>query len=154
MSLSDHDIELLAARVRLHFEPRLRATAYGLALPLARACGSRIKDLRPETKLCELQQWISLSEEGPAEKFVLSHSIVALLKEISHATAAQTPTRARLHTGRARRVAGELFQAARRRVVLRELMLRPGRTTFLDWVESRAGVRRSAEAKLRTVSLA
>ena len=152
MSLSDHDIELLAARVRLHFEPRLRATAYGLALPLARACGSRIKDLRPETKLCELRQWISLSEI-PTEKFALSHDIVSLLREISRATSAQTPTRTRLHTGRARRVACGLFEAARRRVFLRELMLRPGRTTFRDWVESRAKVRRRSDAKLAPLSL-
>jgi len=153
MPLSDRDIELLAARVRLHFEPRLRATAYGLALPLARACGSRIKDLRPETKLCELRQWISLSEVPP-EKFVLSNDMVALLREIGRATAAQTPTRTRLYTGRARRVACGLFEAVRGRVVLRELMLRAGRTTFRDWVESRAGVRHSAEAKPQTVSFA
>jgi hypothetical protein len=147
MPVSDRDVELFAARIRLHFEPDLRAVAYGLALPLARVCGARIKDLRPDTRLSEIRAWIGV--DVPAEDSLLSKDVLTLLEEISFATAAVTPTLTRLYTWRAGQVLSHLLETVRGRVILRELMLRSGQTTFREWVLSRAIARRCARGPLR-----
>jgi acyl carrier protein len=57
MTFSDQDLELFAARIRAHFDPELRQTAYQLALGIARCVGEKSKLLRPETTLAELFSW-------------------------------------------------------------------------------------------------
>jgi hypothetical protein len=140
MALSEQDIELFAARIRLHFEPDLRDTAYNLALPLARLCGARIKALRPETTLAEIRGWVggvSSAIEDP-----LSDTGSLDLPEESGGDAApgfnllRGPNAARL-----RRVMNGLIETARGQLVREELALRSGRTTFRQWVVARARAR-------------
>jgi hypothetical protein len=49
---------MYAARIRPHFPPELRETAYTLALPIARAAGAKAKLLRPETTIDEVLVWV------------------------------------------------------------------------------------------------
>jgi hypothetical protein len=143
MGISEQDIELFAARVRLHFEPPLRDAAYALSLPLARVCGARIKDLRPETTLNEIRGWI-VAADSPAGESVLGAETLRLLREIGRASTTDSAALKNVYSTKARRATIRLLETVRGRVVLRELLLRRGRTTFREWVESRAHARRSA----------
>jgi hypothetical protein len=58
MAITETDVELYAARIRPHFPPELRETAYSLALPLARVVGTKAKLLRPETTIDEILEWL------------------------------------------------------------------------------------------------
>jgi len=58
MAITDTDVELYAARIRPHFLPELRETAYSLALPIARVVGIKAKLLRPDTTIDEILKWI------------------------------------------------------------------------------------------------
>ena len=58
MAITETDVELYAARIRPHFPPELRETAYALALPIARVVGAKAKLLRPETTLDEILEWL------------------------------------------------------------------------------------------------
>jgi hypothetical protein len=58
MKITKSDLEMFAARIRPHFEPELRETAYQLALEIAHVVGAKVKDLRPETALVELFAWL------------------------------------------------------------------------------------------------
>jgi len=58
MAITDTDVELYAARIRPHFPPELRETAYSLALPIACVVGARAKLLRPETTIDEILEWL------------------------------------------------------------------------------------------------
>jgi hypothetical protein len=58
MPISEQDIELFAARVRLHFAPESRDVAYDYALRIAKIAGPRVKCLRPETTLGEIYGWL------------------------------------------------------------------------------------------------
>jgi hypothetical protein len=49
---------MYAARIRPHFPPELRDTAFSLALPIARVVGVRAKLLRPETTIDEIIEWL------------------------------------------------------------------------------------------------
>jgi hypothetical protein len=143
MAVSEADLELFAARIRLHFEPELRDAAYALALPLALACGARIKSLRPETSLAEIRGWMGLPNGSPG-RALLRDEALSLFKEIRLATRANSQAPRGLHVGRAQQVLRQLVDTARGRVIVRELRLRPPQTTFREWVLSRARVRRRA----------
>jgi hypothetical protein len=58
MAITETDVELYAARIRPHFPPELRETAYLLALPIARVVGAKAKLLRPETTIDEILEWL------------------------------------------------------------------------------------------------
>src|SRR5687767_13897031 len=58
MAITETDVELLAARIRPHFPPELRETAYSLALSIARVVGIKAKLLRPDTPIDEILEWI------------------------------------------------------------------------------------------------
>jgi hypothetical protein len=58
MAITETDVEMYAARIRAHFAPELRETAFSLALPIARVVGSKAKSLRPETTLGEIIEWL------------------------------------------------------------------------------------------------
>jgi hypothetical protein len=143
MAVSEADLELFAARIRLHFEPELRDAAYALALPLALACGARIKSLRPETTLAEIRGWIGLPDSAPGGA-LLRDEALSLLKEIRLVTRANSKPPRRLHVVRVQQVLRQLFETARGRVILRELRVRAPQTTFREWVLARARVRRRA----------
>ena len=64
MKYSRTDLEMFAARIRPHFEPELRDTAYRLALEIALTVGDKVKDLRPETRLDEITLWLGGAELG------------------------------------------------------------------------------------------
>ena len=66
MPSSQADIELYAARIRLHFSPELRDTTSEPALGIARIVGVRAKDLRPEARLAEIFHWFHREEPFPA----------------------------------------------------------------------------------------
>lgn len=58
MVISETDVEMYAARIRLHFPAELRETAFSLALPIARIAGARAKLLRAETTIDEIYEWL------------------------------------------------------------------------------------------------
>jgi len=58
MTLTDHDLHAIAARIRPYFDPPLRDIAEELALSIAEKAGMRAKALRPETTLDEILEWI------------------------------------------------------------------------------------------------
>jgi hypothetical protein len=142
MALSEQDIELYAARIRLHFEPELRDAAYSLALPLARACGARIKALRPETTLAEIRNWFGVTRGSKdplldIEPFDPSDDLDG---DVSQGFGLLQGTNA----ARLRRVVDGLIETAREQLVREELALRSGQTTFRQWVLARARARRAA----------
>ena len=59
MALTTQDLHAIAARIRPHFEPPLQDIAEGLALQIAKSAGARTKQLRPETTLDEILEWMS-----------------------------------------------------------------------------------------------
>jgi hypothetical protein len=142
MALSQRDIELYAARVRLHFEPELRDAAYGIALPLARLCGARIKALRPQTTLAEIRDWVGMTR---ARTDTLADTAPLAPPEDLGWDAADRfgllrgPSAARL-----RRMMTGFIETARVQLIREELVLRSGRTTFRQWVVSRPRPRRAA----------
>jgi hypothetical protein len=85
---------MYAARIRAHFAPELRDSAFALALPIARVVGRQAKQLRPETTLDEIIQWLAphyvdgkdyldkvemimLMEEDLGDAFVLPDELAA-----------------------------------------------------------------------------
>jgi acyl carrier protein len=64
MSELSTDHELWAARIRLHFEPPLRDAAEKVTRMFVPYVGSRIKDLRPETRMSELVGWMNDADSG------------------------------------------------------------------------------------------
>jgi hypothetical protein len=138
MALSEQDIELFAARIRLHFEPDLRDTAYNLALPLARLCGARIKALRPETTLAEIREWLGVSSavEDPLQDTASLDLPDESGEDAPGFNLLRGPNAARL-----RRVMSGLIETARGQLIREELALRSGRTTFRQWVVARARAR-------------
>jgi len=58
MAITEHDLELYARRVRVHFPPALRQVAEELALAIARRAGPKSKLLRPQTTLQEILSWM------------------------------------------------------------------------------------------------
>ena len=58
MAITETDVEMYAARIRAHFPPELRETAFALALSIARLVGPKTKQLRPETTLDEIIEWL------------------------------------------------------------------------------------------------
>jgi len=58
MTSTDHDLRLLAARVRPFFEADLHDTAEDLAFDLARHVGIYTKLLRPDTTLTQIFAWL------------------------------------------------------------------------------------------------
>jgi len=58
MAITETDVELYATRIRPHFPPELRETAYSLALPIARVVGAKAKLLRAETRIDEILEWL------------------------------------------------------------------------------------------------
>jgi hypothetical protein len=69
MAITEHDLELFAARIRPQFPGELRDTAYELALSIARVVGSKVKLLSPETTIDTILEWSGatfLAWSGPA----------------------------------------------------------------------------------------
>jgi hypothetical protein len=58
VAITDTDVEMYAARIRAHFPPELRETAFSLAFQIARVAGAKAKSLRPETTLDEIIEWL------------------------------------------------------------------------------------------------
>ena len=58
MGITDTDIEMFAARIRVYFPADLRDTAFDLAFSIARIVGPKAKQLRPETTLHEIIEWL------------------------------------------------------------------------------------------------
>ncbi len=58
MSLTTQDLLAFAARIRPHFDPRLQDIAEEFALHIAQSAGVRTKELRPDTTLEEILEWM------------------------------------------------------------------------------------------------
>jgi acyl carrier protein len=58
MTLTEPDLRAFAARIRSHFDPPLQDIAEEFALLIARTAGARAKELRPETTLDEILEWL------------------------------------------------------------------------------------------------
>jgi acyl carrier protein len=58
VTLTNEDLQAFAARVRPHFEPPSQDFAEEFALLIAQTAGARAKELRPETTLDEILEWI------------------------------------------------------------------------------------------------
>jgi hypothetical protein len=65
MKVTPQDLELFAARIRPYFEPQLRDFAYALALDISRCVGPKVKQLRPDTRMTEIFQWLEEQEPFP-----------------------------------------------------------------------------------------
>ena len=59
MAITEHDLELFAARIRPQFPSELRDTAYELALSIARVAGPKVKLLTPDTTIDTILEWSS-----------------------------------------------------------------------------------------------
>ena len=59
MAITEHDLELFAARIRPQFPSELRDTAYELALSIARVAGPKVKLLTPDTIIDTILEWSS-----------------------------------------------------------------------------------------------
>ena len=83
MAVTERDIELFAARIRLHFPPDQRDVAYELAYGIARVVGARVKRLTPETTIDEIVRWIESEEPfGPCDSLDKVEWIMALEEEL------------------------------------------------------------------------
>jgi hypothetical protein len=142
MALSPRDIELYAARIRLHFEPELRDAAYGIALPLARLCGARIKALRPQTTLTEIRDWVGMSHTHTDR--LTDTAPLAAPEDLGWDAAERFGLLRGPSATRLRRMMTGFIETARVQLIREELALRSGRTTFRQWVLSRARRRRAA----------
>lgn len=58
MTLTEQDLKAFAARIRPHFYPPLQDIAEEFALLIAQTAGARIKELRPETTLDQILEWV------------------------------------------------------------------------------------------------
>ncbi len=58
MPLTSEDLHGFAARIRAYFNPPLQDIAEEFALLIARTAGVRAKELRPETTLDQILEWI------------------------------------------------------------------------------------------------
>ena len=70
MPVTDRDLEAWAARIRPHFEARLQDIAEVVASVLVLYVGSRIKDLRPETRMAEVFSWLKEDARGSSLDWV------------------------------------------------------------------------------------
>lgn len=61
MTITQRDLQLYAARVRPHFAPELRDMAEALAYQIAGVVGPNATQLRPETTLEEILEWLEAS---------------------------------------------------------------------------------------------
>lgn len=62
MAITDHDLELFAARIRPHFPRELRDTAHELALSIARVVGPKVKLLTPDTTIATILGWMGATD--------------------------------------------------------------------------------------------
>jgi acyl carrier protein len=58
MTVTNQDLHAFAARIRPYFAPPLQDIAEEFALLIARTAGARTKDLRPETTLDQILEWL------------------------------------------------------------------------------------------------
>lgn len=58
MAITESDVAMYAMRIRAHFPSELRDTAFALAFSIARIVGPKAKQLRPETTLDEIIEWL------------------------------------------------------------------------------------------------
>src|SRR6185503_104262 len=65
MAITEHDVELFAARIRAHFPSDQRDVAYELAYAIARVVGPKVKQLTPDTSLAEILSWWKTEEPIP-----------------------------------------------------------------------------------------
>ena len=82
MTVTERDVELFAARIRLHFPPPLRDTAYEFAYSLARLVGAKVKLLSPETTLAEILGWVRPGVPFPSDSLDQVEWVMALEEEI------------------------------------------------------------------------
>lgn len=82
MATTEQDIELLAARVRLHFSPELRDTAYELAYAVAKVVGPKVKRLTPNTTIDEIFGWIREEWPYPTESLDQVEWTMAMEEEL------------------------------------------------------------------------
>lgn len=59
MAITDHDVELFAQRIEAWFPQEQRDAAYSLAYPIAQLVGAKSKQLRPDTRLSAILEWLS-----------------------------------------------------------------------------------------------
>jgi acyl carrier protein len=82
MAIDDNDVYLFASRIRPHFPPELRETAFDLAHAIARFAGVKAKELRPETTLDEILGWMKLEWPEPKDSLDSVEWIMALEEEL------------------------------------------------------------------------
>jgi acyl carrier protein len=82
MAIDDDDIYLFASRIRPHFPPELRETAFELAYAIARFAGVKAKELRPETTLDEILAWMKLEWPQPKDSLDAIEWVMALEEEL------------------------------------------------------------------------
>ena len=83
MTISEHDVELYAARIRVHFAPELRDVAYDFALRIAKIAGTQVKSLRPETTVGEIYGWLQ-KEFDPTASLDQVEAIMAIEEEFGY----------------------------------------------------------------------
>jgi hypothetical protein len=115
MTITEHDLELFAARIRPHFPLELRDTAYELALSIARVAGPKAKLLTPDTTIDTIIEWTDAVFLSSSDSLDRVEQVMALEEEL-----------------------GSAF------VLPDEIAARTDRATFRDWVEHAAKARRAA----------
>jgi acyl carrier protein len=129
VAIDEHDLELFAHRVRVHFPKELQDPAQELALAIARLAGSKTKLLRPETTLQEILSWMGIAP--PASNIVPAPNIVKV-----------SDARDSLDAVEAVMALQEGFDSE----LPDNLFAKPAETTFLELVQHeadrRAGMRR------------
>ena len=81
MTINELDVELFAARVRLHFSPELRETAFEVAYAIARVAGPKVKSLTPETTLDQILDWVKGEWPVPSDSLDLVEWVMAIEEE-------------------------------------------------------------------------
>lgn len=115
MAITETDIEMYAARVRAHFPPELRDTAFALAFSIARIVGPKTKELRAETTFDEIVEWLGPHYVWGKDSLDKVERVMAVEEEL-----------------------GEAF------VLPDELAARSGTLTFADLVRHIAAKKRTA----------
>jgi acyl carrier protein len=83
VAVTDRDVQLFAARIRLHFPPEQRDIAYELAYGIARIVGPKVKLLTPDTTMDEIVAWIQAEEPfGSLDSLDKVEWIMALEEEL------------------------------------------------------------------------
>jgi acyl carrier protein len=77
VTLTEQDLRALAARIRPYFDLPLQDIAEEFALIIAHTAGVRVKELRPETTLDEILEWL-----GP-ESLDRVETIMAIEEELA-----------------------------------------------------------------------